>query len=512
MTLEARAPEDILELERKYEATSSATLPDLAGIASVASISEPEVFTLDATYYDTPDLRLLRAGITLRRRTGGADAGWHLKLPIGQDARTELHLPLGSAVAPPHEFIALLTARLRGVELAAVTNLVTTREQRRLIGEGGDLLAEVVVDKVRAVDFDRPDEPMVWQEIEVEWRKRGRRVADAVERRLTSGGIERAASRTKLGRALEKRLNDLGSQGVTVSRHSGAHELLGAYLRDQVDAIMNSDLEYRRGLPDAVHQIRVSSRRARSALAAFAPGCGIADVLPVVEEIRWLGTELGAARDVEVQRERLGARLADVAPALIVGPVGERIASHFAAQSDQARGRALDALASARYLAMLDALEAIAAKLHDPAFAVPAKSVVPRLLDRMTAVVDKRVDNVAKAPVGDERDTAAHQARKAAKRLRYAIEAVRPLAPKRTDRALRSFEQLQDVMGEHQDSIVARGRLLELAREAELAGESGFTYGALGQVELEIAAAQLRELRSTWHDSRRVTRKLHKRV
>jgi CHAD domain-containing protein len=511
MTLEAKAPENVLELERKYEATNSTSLPSLAGIAGVTSVSAPEVCNLDATYYDTSDLRLLRAGITLRRRTGGADAGWHLKLPVGQDARTELRLPLDVAAAPPDEFTTLLTARLRGTELVAVANLVTTREQQILTGKSGGLLAEIVVDKVRATDFDRP-EPIEWQEVEVEWQESGRKIADAVERLLSSVGIERAEGSTKLGRALEKRLKALGNKPVTVTRHSRAHELLNAYLRGQVDAIVDSDLDFRRDLPDAVHQIRVASRRARSALAAFAPGCGIPDVSSITEELRWLGIELGAARDVEVQRQRADARLVVVVPAFVVGPVQARIATHFTAQADQARSRALDALSSARYLTMLDALEGIAEKLQDPAFPEPAKSVVPRVLDRMTAAVDKRVDKIAKAPVGDERDAAAHKARKAAKRLRYAIEVVRPLAPKPTERALLSFEHLQDVMGEHQDSIVARQQLLELAREAELAQESGFTYGALSQIELEIGAAQLRRLPAAWRKTRRAGHKLRRRV
>ncbi|MDQ2875042.1 MAG: CYTH domain-containing protein, partial [Actinomycetota bacterium] len=85
----------MMETERKYEAEVGAVLPDLAGLPEVASESGLEEIQLEAEYYDTADLRLLGAGITLRRRRGGSDEGWHLKLPAGPDTRQELHLPLG---------------------------------------------------------------------------------------------------------------------------------------------------------------------------------------------------------------------------------------------------------------------------------------------------------------------------------------------------------------------------------------------------------------------------------
>src|SRR5258708_2331788 len=88
---------EITETERKYDAPQGAALPDLADLPQVAAESDPEEQTLRAEYYDTDDLRLIRNGITLRRRTGGNDAGWHLKLPLGGDSRSEIRLPPGRA-------------------------------------------------------------------------------------------------------------------------------------------------------------------------------------------------------------------------------------------------------------------------------------------------------------------------------------------------------------------------------------------------------------------------------
>src|SRR5258708_10484541 len=88
---------EITETERKYDAPQGAAVPDLADLPQVAAESDPEEQTLRAEYYDTDDLRLIRNGITLRRRTGGNDAGWHLKLPLGGDSRSEILLPPGRA-------------------------------------------------------------------------------------------------------------------------------------------------------------------------------------------------------------------------------------------------------------------------------------------------------------------------------------------------------------------------------------------------------------------------------
>lgn len=88
---------NVNETEAKYDAPAGAALPRLDDLPQVAGTSGPGEEQLEAEYYDTDDLRLIRAGITLRRRRGGDDAGWHLKLPLGADTRREIRLPLGRA-------------------------------------------------------------------------------------------------------------------------------------------------------------------------------------------------------------------------------------------------------------------------------------------------------------------------------------------------------------------------------------------------------------------------------
>ena len=141
------------ETEVKYEAAADAELPPLDGLPQVAATDSSEQL-LVAVYYDTEDLRLLRAGITLRRRSGGHDAGWHLKLPAGAHTREEIRLPLtsrgGSHGRVPRELADLVRARSRGAALTPVASVSTRRQAIRLLDPAGQLLAEVADDRVTA--------------------------------------------------------------------------------------------------------------------------------------------------------------------------------------------------------------------------------------------------------------------------------------------------------------------------------------------------------------------------
>jgi hypothetical protein len=139
---------DHLEIERKFEADASFSLPSLTGLPGVESVAPPEVFQLDATYFDTADLALHQNRITLRRRTGGPDEGWHLKLPVSADARRELQEPLSPSVPP--RLAAAVEAFTAGQPLQPIALLSTKRTVRRLTGLHGSALGEVADDRVTA--------------------------------------------------------------------------------------------------------------------------------------------------------------------------------------------------------------------------------------------------------------------------------------------------------------------------------------------------------------------------
>jgi hypothetical protein len=138
-----------IETERKYDAAADFGLPDLAGLEGVAAVTGPQTYRLRAVYFDTEDLSLITARITLRRRTGGADAGWHLKLPAGVDTRREVHAPLGrGAYRVPASLTELVTRWTGGRPLSPIARLATTRRVRWLAGQDGRVLAEIADDLV----------------------------------------------------------------------------------------------------------------------------------------------------------------------------------------------------------------------------------------------------------------------------------------------------------------------------------------------------------------------------
>src|ERR1700739_1270752 len=142
-----------LEVERKFDVANSAVSPSFDGVAAVTHVETAPTQSLDATYFDTPAQDLARNKITLRRRTGGTDAGWHLKLPAGPDARTEIRAPLTSGPAEqdvPGELRDVVLAIVRDHPLEPVARISTERETQVLYGAEGTALAEFSNDHVTA--------------------------------------------------------------------------------------------------------------------------------------------------------------------------------------------------------------------------------------------------------------------------------------------------------------------------------------------------------------------------
>lgn len=488
------------ETERKYQADGTVlTLPPLEGLPQVASVSDPEEETLEAEYYDTSDLRLLRAGITLRRRRGGADEGWHLKLPAGADSRTELRLPLGRRRSVPAELAGLVRAFSRGRPLQPVAHISTVRRRRVLIGEGGASLAEVVADDVSAQSLGSSTTISGWQEAEIELTGGDVSLLDAADQRLRRGGLRPAGHSAKLEQILADRLPAPRRERLT--RASASAAVVLAYLRAQVGAMQAFDPLVRRDEPDSVHQMRVATRRLRSTLQSFAAVLDPADTRHLRDELRWLGGVLGEARDSEILAGRLTAMMRQVPAELVMGPVAARIQVHFAPLTAAARQAVVEALNSDRYVALLDDLEQL---LTDPpltaAGARPAGDELPKAVARAARRVRRRMRAARRAPAGRDREAALHEARKAAKRARYAAEAVRPVFGPPAGQFATRMKNLQSVLGDHQDAVITRGCLRDLAVRAFLAEENAFAYGLMHERE----DAQVRQLQG---QARRVWKK-----
>jgi inorganic triphosphatase YgiF len=198
-----------LETESKFDVGTDFAIPDLCGVADGSGVTEPEVRLLAAHYYDTEDLRLAAAKITLRRRTGGPDAGWHLKLRAGAGSRRELQAPLGDEEAGvPPQLVTLISEWVRDEPLRIVAVLETRRTVRNLTAAGGAILAEVADDQVTGRlpgPGDDPGQPVTWREVEVELVTGGPEILAAARSRLTAAGARPSSSPSKLARLLGTR-------------------------------------------------------------------------------------------------------------------------------------------------------------------------------------------------------------------------------------------------------------------------------------------------------------------
>ncbi len=177
----AKSPENsrYTETERKFEVVESTVTPSFDGLSSVARSERSPSQQLDAVYFDTPGRDLARHRITLRRRTGGPDAGWHLKLPAGPDTRTEVRTPLddggdaeSSAPHPvPESLRDVVLAIVRDRPLEPVARISTARTVDMLYGPGGSAVAEFCDDQVTASAVGGDEQ--YWREWELELAEGG---------------------------------------------------------------------------------------------------------------------------------------------------------------------------------------------------------------------------------------------------------------------------------------------------------------------------------------------------
>ncbi|MFJ4890328.1 CHAD domain-containing protein [Streptomyces sp. NPDC088788] len=491
------------ETERKYAppAEGISWLPELTGVGPVAELVDQGVQDLDAVYYDTEDLRLSRSRASLRRRTGGTDAGWHLKLPLPGDSREEIQAPLSSEDVP-EELRDLAFSRTRGAPLRPVIRIRSARSLHHLLDAEGAVLAELSVDEVSAEALLDDGGCATWREMEVELAEDGDpALLDTVEEALREHGVERAQSPSKVGRGLRETTSLL--DGGTNPRADVAPGSAGDHVLAYVDRLAadltDLDPAVRRELPDSVHRMRTTTRRLRGCLRSYRSVLDREATDVLRQDLKWLANELGVERDHEVLRERLTTGVSELPGELVLGPVGARLQTWDAEQRTEARRRTLDTLASPRYLKLLENLRTLtdAPPLRAKAAGDPGKVLSKALLkeyDRLAARMEPALDMTP----GPQRDAAIHDARKAAKRLRYAAEAARPALGKPAARLGGRAKTVQQVSGAQHDSVVTCDLLRDLAVSAHSAGEPGFTWGLLYGQERASARSRERRLPEAW--------------
>lgn len=446
------------EVERKFDVADPVAPPSFAGIGEIVPAAEPVTRTLAAVYFDTPAHDLLANRMTLRRRTGGDDAGWHLKLPAGPDTRTEIRTPLDDGDDVPAELRDVVLAIVRDRPLTPIATITTTRDVQLLHDADGALLAEFCDDHVTAAAAGQAGATeQRWREWELEIVEPDAtpELLDQLSGRLLSSGATPSRQHSKLARAL-------GSTPSNVVQLDPVRRAVA----EQVDRLLVWDRAVRADADDAVHQMRVTIRKIRSLLHGSAA---------IADELRWLAGLLGVARDAEVLAQRYRQALDRLPPRLVHGPIAERLVDGAARRYQAGRDEALTAMRSARYFRLLDELDTLAA--DTPASEQPSAPATIAAAYRRV----RKATRAARTASHTGRDEALHRIRKSAKRLRYTAAAAD--ATQIAERA----KAIQTLLGDHQDSVVSRAHLLREAAAAHAAGEDTFSYGLLYQQEEDLA-------------------------
>ncbi len=487
------------EIESKFRVDESFTWDGPRSLVPHrCSISQPQTFDMVAEYYDTEDLRLMCWGITLRRREGGGDEGWHLKLPTDDEhGRIELRMPLSETL--PVEFGDAVASIVRGDTLESLVTIRTTRTAT-LISDASEPVLEFVDDLVTIEAADRPMlKPGIttFRELELElldeaaapmWRKAGEKLEKFGATRSTVKKIVTAI-------ATDVALHPEFDHDLALSAKSSLRDVFLAYFNTHSRNLVLADIGVRLGFDDAVHQMRVSARRLRSALRLVEKYLETPWATSLEDELRWIASELGAARDVEVQHERLIAH-AGALPDDLRDPVVKSLDDYLAYRAQSAHGAMLAAIRSDRYQYLI---EDLISAVHDPHIIIRAQDSAKEVLSPDLRRIWKRLRKGFANIELDSPSEEWHDLRILAKRARYAINVFSPVTD--LERLAEHMSLLTDVLGAHQDAHVSQVLLRELAEHET--GFAGFGLGLLSAYERDNELfARIRAF-DLWRDIRK---------
>ena len=495
---------DAIEVERKYSPAEAEDLPRLASIQGVDHVGVPVTEQLDAVYFDTDGLALAAQRITLRRRTGGPDAGWHLKLPVTAVERQELREPPeGGPESVPERLRQQVLVHARRHPLQPVARIKTLRSSIPLYDADGAVLAQFSDDRVEAQSLLTPAEPQRWREWELELVEGHKKLLKDADAQFAAAGVPIASLPSKLARALGSDYPGDPVRAPKPKRHGPASDVVLSYIFQQILALKMHDPGVRVDAPDAVHQLRVAARRLRSALATFRKLLDVTSTQFLRSELQWLASTVGQARDTEVIRDRLKDMISAEPPELLLGAVVQDIEQHLNDIYRPARAAGLEALDSDRYVRLLDSLDAF---LADPPLTGTAEKEAQRTIGRLVSAEQKRLAKAVRAvdSANEEgpQDAALHEVRKCAKRLRYAAEAASPVFGKRATALARAAEAIQEILGDFHDSVVIRETLLKLAADSAAGGGNGFSYGRLHAREQQRGDEARARFYDVWQNSK----------
>jgi CHAD domain-containing protein len=258
-------------------------------------------------------------------------------------------------------------------------------------------------------------------------------------------------------------------------------------MREQLAAIRSHEPGVRKGHdPEELHQMRTAVRRLRAVLRLLRDVLEN-DVEPGRAELRWLGHLLGAVRDADVQGDYFQAVRTGFGgcEAAII----DRVRRRLDVRRERARGRLLAALDSPRYAALVDALTQA---LRDPRF-VDENLHLKRLARKPFTKLRRAVAELPGRPSDEE----IHEVRIKLRRARYAAELAEATHKRRAKRFVKRADTLQDVLGQHQDAVVAE-RALQAVRRATHASDDRAAAGRLIERERRRRRAAWRKFEDKW--------------
>jgi CHAD domain-containing protein len=486
-----------LEREVKLAAWGGFAVPALDDVAPEVDVTRLKTKKLDATYYDTRDLRLARAGVSLRHRVGD-DPPWTVKLPEGDGGpimtRREITFE-GPAETIPPDAERLVRAYARNEPLVAAARLKTERARVGL-NVNGMPVAEIADDEVSVYHGRRLASRFREVEVEVE-EGAPDGLLEAVVERLRDAGAGAPDNTPKVVRALGPRaLEPLPGTVSAVRSDSTIGEVVQAAVGNALARMVAHDPGVRMGDdPEDVHQARVGTRRLRSDLRTFRPLLDRDWVAGIREEAGWYAGLLGEVRDTEVLIERLEhqARSLPKEDAAAVKPIVARLAR----EREAARKRLLAGMDSPRYVALLDRLTEAAGQ---PQFAPgeagawpgrPAATALPALVRRPWKRLAKAVKDLPEVPADEQ----LHAVRILAKHTRYASEASAGVIGKPAATFAKRIAAVQTVLGDHQDACVTEDWLRGAAPKTRSTREAML----IGQL-IGLQRAEAHAKRAAWPD------------
>jgi CHAD domain-containing protein len=417
----------------------------------------------------------------------------------GEGVRDEIRAPLAPDV--PDALRDLVTPFARGAALEPVAALRTERTPRLLVDTAGTARAEVVDDTVCVLDGERETER--FREIEVE------ALTDIPDEQVLTGVADLLLATGAVPGTTSKAGAALGPRAAVPadvpelawpSPEDPAGEVVRAYLARHVRRLLLADLRLRRDLPDAVHQMRVSARRLRSGLKAFLPLLDDAWARALRVELGWMASELGAARDTEVLRERLDAQAGALGD--MDADIARRIIDReLTMRADRASADVRAVVDSPRYRALL---ESLVESVRDLPLTALADGSARTSLPPLVAKAVRRLDKRARRLDMDTPSAVWHEARIAAKQARYAADAVAPVLGGGIAHLAERLAEVTDLLGHHQDAYVAQETIRGLVPLADPAG--AFALGRLLAVEEAAEAADRQAFLGLWPAVHRAAR------